>query len=152
MRRLIAAFGLLAVCAAILPACSAAPGSGQARSAQLPAGQLSTTEGLMQALRAAGARVKAEETVTQPFFSMPARLVSIEGEGIQVFQYPDAASAQAQAALVSPDGRQVGTSKPRWVSPPHFYKKANLLILYLGEDEKILKLLDSVLGPQFAGA
>ena len=83
---------------------------------------------------------------------MPARLVSIEGEGIQVFQYPDAAAAQAQAALVSPDGKQVGSSKPRWVSPPHFYKKANLLILYLGEDEKILKLLDSVLGPQFAGA
>ena len=106
----------------------------------------------MQALRAAGARVKAGETVTQPFFSMPARLVSIEGEGIQVFQYPDAAAAQAQAALVSPDGRQVGSSKPRWVSPPHFYKKANLLILYLGEDEKILKLLDAVLGPQFAGA
>ena len=38
-----------------------------------------------------------------------------------------------------------------WVAPPHFYKAEKLIVLYVGESEAIIDILESVLGPQFAG-
>lgn len=78
-------------------------------------------------------------------------MIKVSGENIQVFQYFHAAAADAQAALVSPDGSAVGTSKLHWIGPPHFYKKGKLLVLYVGGNAKALKALEAVLGRQFAG-
>jgi hypothetical protein len=141
----------------ILCAASLAPHAGNAeisrppRDAGLPTGRALSARNLVDALRAAGATVKQEGPVEQPFFAVPARAINVNGEGVQVFEYPHAVAADAQAATVSRDGSQVGASKPFWIGAPHFYKKANLLVLYLGDDEKVLKLLQSVLGQQFAG-
>jgi hypothetical protein len=38
-----------------------------------------------------------------------------------------------------------------WVSFPHFYKKGNLIVQYIGEDEKIMSDLTDIFGEQFAG-
>ncbi len=78
-------------------------------------------------------------------------MIKVSGEDVQVFQYFHAAAADAQAALVSPDGSAVGTSKLHWVGPPHFYKKEKLLVLYVGDNDKVLKTLEAVLDRQFAG-
>ncbi len=77
--------------------------------------------------------------------------IEVHGEDVQVFQYSNAAAADAQAALVSRDGGAVGTTKVHWMGPPHFYKKEKLLVLYIGDNEKMLKTLEAVLGRQFAG-
>jgi len=34
---------------------------------------------------------------------------------------------------------------------PHFYKTGRIIVLYVGSDEQILTLLQSVMGAQFAG-
>ena len=78
-------------------------------------------------------------------------MIKVLGEDIQVFQYSNAAAAEAQAAQVSLDGSAVGTTKLHWVGPPHFYKKGKLLVLYIGDTDKVLKALEAVLGRQFAG-
>jgi hypothetical protein len=117
----------------------------------VPTGRALSAKNLIDALRAAGGEVESEGAIEQPFFAVPARAIIVNGEGVQVFEYPHAAVADAQAATVSRDGSQVGTSKPFWIGAPHFYKKANILVLYLGDDEKVLKLLQNVLGQQFAG-
>lgn len=78
-------------------------------------------------------------------------MIKVSGEDVQVFQYSHAAAVDAQAALVSPDGSAVGSSKLHWVGPPHFYKKGKLLVLYVGDNDKVLKVLEAVLGQQFAG-
>lgn len=39
-----------------------------------------------------------------------------------------------------------------WVSCPHFYKKGNLIVQYLGEDKSIQSDLKGILSGQFAGA
>ena len=78
-------------------------------------------------------------------------MIKVGGEDVQVFQYSRAAVADAQAAVISPDGSGVGTSKINWIGPPHFYKKAKLIVLYTGNSDKVLKALVAVLGPQFAG-
>ena len=91
-----------------------------------------------------------EQRLRQPFFDVEARILVVDGEGVQVFEYGDDATAAAQAARVSRDGSQIGTSKPFWVGPPHFYRKGRLLVLYLGEDTHTRERLACLLGPPFA--
>ena len=148
MPALVRAAGWLVACAAALAACAPVP----TQSAQ-PCGRSAVTdhESLIRALHAAGAKVAQEQMLLQPFFDVEARILAVDGEGVQVFEYSDAATAAAQAARVSPDGSQIGTSKPLWVGPPHFYRKGRLLVLYLGEDTQTRERLACLLGPPFAG-
>ena len=78
-------------------------------------------------------------------------MIKVHGEDVQVFQYADAAAADAEAAPISRNGMAVGTRKIFWVGPPHFFKQGKLLVLYVGNDDKVLKVLEAVLGRQFAG-
>ena len=70
---------------------------------------------------------------------------------MQVFEYGSAAEAQEEAARVSPDGSSVGTTIITWVSTPHFYRSGKIIVVYVGSSRELLSLLESVLGPQFAG-
>jgi hypothetical protein len=58
---------------------------------------------------------------------------------------------EAEAAQIAPDASTIGTNMPSWMSDPHFYKLGNMIVLYVGQDQKILDILSNVLGPQFAG-
>ena len=106
---------------------------------------------LLKQLRGAGMKAAPGSVVDQPFLSVQGRMIRIGTEDVQVFQYPDAASADAQAALVSVDGSAVGTSQVRWIGSPHLYKSGKLFVLYLGDERTVLRALDSALGRQFAG-
>lgn len=106
---------------------------------------------LIENLRAAGVSVEPEGEVDQPFFSVKGMVIKLYGEHVQVFQYSGATETDAQAALVSRDGSTVGTTKLHWIGPPHFYKKEKLLVLYLGDNDKVIKALEAVFGRQFAG-
>ncbi len=127
------------------------PASPPSKQAELPTGRAADYAGLIKELRSAGLRAERGEEVEQPFLSLKGKMIKIGDQDVQVFQYVDAAQVEAQAARVSPDGDTVGTSKIRWIGSPHFFKQDKLLILYLGEDEKVLKALEAVLGRQFAG-
>ncbi len=106
---------------------------------------------LVDGLRAVGATVESAGTVDQPFFSVQGQLIAVDGEDVQVFEYEDAASVEDAAGDVSADGGSVGTSMISWLAAPHFYKKARLLVLYVGDDTNVMQLLEDVLGEQFAG-
>ncbi len=106
---------------------------------------------LIDNLRQAGATVEPAGEVTQPFFTVTGNIITVNGGDVQVFEYADAAAAEAEAALVSPDGSSIGTSMPFWVGPPHFYKAGRLIVLYVGDSEAVTDVLESVLGQQFAG-
>ncbi|MDQ3260220.1 MAG: hypothetical protein M3Q00_05450 [Pseudomonadota bacterium] len=152
MRLLFLSVSLLSVVAAAPTGCAGKLSvSHQAQQVELPAGGATDYASLIDDLRTAGVSVEPDGTVDQPFFSVKGRMIKIGGEDVQVFQYSHAAAADAQAALVSTDGSAVGTSKLHWVGSPHFYKKGKLLVLYLGDDDKVLKALDAVLARQFAG-
>jgi hypothetical protein len=38
-----------------------------------------------------------------------------------------------------------------WMATPHFYKTGRILVLYVGDDQKVIDVLTGALGPQFAG-
>ncbi|HET6671434.1 MAG TPA: hypothetical protein VFH15_14500 [Pyrinomonadaceae bacterium] len=108
---------------------------------------------LITRLRAQKARVAlTSERVKQPFFSPLGRLVNIEGQAVQVFEYAHLERAEKEATLVSADGMTIGGSKPFWMAPPHFFKGGRLIVIYVGNEPAILKLLHAALGKQFAGA
>jgi hypothetical protein len=127
------------------------PVSTQAQQRQLAAGPVTDYASLINKLRAAGVSVEPAGEVQQPFFSITGEMITIHGEDVQVFQYANAAAAAAEAAPISRDGMAAGTRKIFWVAPPHFFKQGKLLVLYVGNDYKVLKALETVLGEQFAG-
>ncbi len=106
---------------------------------------------LIDNLRQAGATVEPAGELTQPFFSVNGRVIVVNSGDVQVFEYADAATAEAEAALVSPDGSSIGTSMVSWVASPHFYRVEKLIVLYVGGSEIVTDVLESVLGKQFAG-
>ena len=107
--------------------------------------------GLIASLRAAGAQGEQGEPISQPFFTPDGRSLQVDAADIQVFEYRDGQSMEAEASQVAADGASVGTTMVDWLAPPHFYKGGRILVLYLGDDKGILGLLMSVLGAQFAG-
>ena len=123
----------------------------QAQPRKSQGGPVTDYASLIDGLRAGGASVKPEGEVDQPFLSVSGTMIKLHGEDVQVFQYSNAAAVEAQAARVSRDGSAVGTTKIHWIGPPHFYRQGRLLVLYVGDEEKVLKALEAVLGRQFAG-
>jgi hypothetical protein len=143
VKPLLLSIGLIAVLAAVLRVGAADP----------PTANQPVTDRarLIASLRAAGAPVEQAGGADQPFLSVKGVTIKVHGADVQVFQYRNPADTEAQAAAISPDGGTVGTTKIHWVGRPHFYKKERVLVLYVGDDAKVLKALEAVLGPQFAG-
>lgn len=135
----------------ISPSTRSKPQNSQSRVSVLKARSKSDFTKLIARLRMQGAKVERDEGVSQPFFSVKARVLLVNSEGVQVFEFRTAASARAEARKVSPTGTTIGMSKPSWMGPPHFYLSGKLIVLYVGDDAQVKSLLESVLGPQFAG-
>jgi len=107
---------------------------------------------LVTRLRDAGATVSAAGAVRQPFFSVGGRMLEVNGEDVQTFEYPTTLAMELDARQVAPDGDAVGTAVHiGWVASPHFFKQGRLIVLYVGGDAGVQSLLAKALGPQFAG-
>ncbi len=142
----------------ILPACQPAnfsaseAGQNTAETSPPDADQVDDIQVFLDALRLAGAAIEQQSEVEQPFFSVPGKIVTVNGEAVQVFVYPDAAEADSEAAQVAPNGSSIGTTMASWIGPPHFFRAETMVVLYVGQDQTVIELLENVLGPQFAGA
>ena len=147
----------------LLTACGPSSSGGEAPNQGTPSGTIESSESesneskfdmaaLMSRLINQGAVVAVGDGVTQPFFSVPGQTIMVDQESVQVFTHPSPAAAQADADLVDPTGSTVGTTSISWMAPPHFYLKDGLLVLYVGGNGPVMDLLETVLGPQFAGA
>lgn len=128
------------------PSQSAVPGTSKAAPRR-------SVESVAAALRAGGFPVRmADDTITQPFFSVPARVLVIGEADLQVYQYPSSDAAAADAAKISPSGSPIGTFMPNWMRPPHIYRNDTLILIYLGDDQRVRSALEALAGPQIAGA
>lgn len=108
-------------------------------------------QGLIDYLSATGLNVTQGDEISQSFFSVKGRIIKVNGDDVQIFEYERAADADTEAAQISPDGSTIGTSMITWVSTPHFYKKEKLIVIYIGEKPEVIKGLEKALGKQFAG-
>lgn len=106
---------------------------------------------LLLGLQTAGATTELVDTVTQDFFTPEGKNIKVNGADIQVFEYENAEAMERETSQVAPDGGSVGTSMMMWMDTPHFYKAGQIIVLYVGNDARILDLLDNAMGSQFAG-
>ena len=107
--------------------------------------------GLLSALQAAGATIETGDSITQEFFSVEGQIVKVNGADLQVFEYENAEAREKDASQVAADGGSIGTSMVTWIDAPHFYKAGRIIVLYVGNDQTLLDLLNKVMGHQFAG-
>ncbi len=105
---------------------------------------------LVEALRGAGAEVQLGPETMQRFMPVPARLVAVDGEAVQVFELPDEESARVLAARIAPDASSVGRATVAWSGPAHFFRAGRTIVLYVGEDPAVVARLASVLGDPIA--
>lgn len=100
---------------------------------------------------AAGAMVSYGIRLSQPFFSVGGIVLTVNGEDLQVFEYPDANMAQQDADNISSDANTINGESMAWIAPPHFYIQGNLIILYIGDNQAMLDLASQIIAEQFAG-
>lgn len=115
---------------------------------------VSSLQALVQQIRSRGAVAVPAETMpreSNPFFSVNARRVVVNGDSMSVFEYPDTAAMNADAVKVHPSGTPIGGTQITWISPPLFYKGAQVIVIYTGQRKEVAAILAAVLGPPFAG-
>lgn len=110
---------------------------------------------LADALRLAGAVVAADGEVNQSFLRSDGVILRVNNQRLQVYEYPDADTARADAARFSSDGAwisgDIGATLVNWIATPHLYRAARVIAVYVGDDSPTLALLNDVLGAPFAG-
>lgn len=96
------------------------------------------TGAIVEALYRAGLAVRDAGAIRQPFLTPPGRFFPLNGDYLQLYEYPDEKSAVRETAAIAPDG---GT---------HFFRSGNIVAIYVGRSEQTLALLRAHLGPPFA--
>ena len=106
---------------------------------------------LIQKLSEEGINVKIADEVTYPFFSVTGKRILVNNDVLEVFEYSTVLSAAQAATQIVQNGTVVGDTKVEWPESPHFYHNGKMIILYLGNDENILKIFTEKISYQFAG-
>ena len=115
-----------------------------------------TYSAFVQKLQQKGISTTTTKAFNADLFSGTAHGLMIQNEHVSVFEYATNTALQAEASNISSDGSTIhnqngGTAAVDWIAPPHFYKAGLILVLYIGKSQHITSLLQSILGPQFAG-
>ncbi len=78
-----------------------------------------------------------------------------ENENITVYLYESNEKMEEDASYIDKGGSSytngIKNVEISWVSYPHFFKKGNIIVLYVGENPEIINALEGLLGAQFAG-
>ena len=117
---------------------------------------LASTDALVTALLQHGATARRGEVLPNalPCWSVSGQVVFVNAGSINAFEYSTIAAAESDAAKVSPDGSGVTgngcAALMTWVGPPHFYRRDQLIVVYAGSADDILRPLEAVLGKPFA--
>ncbi len=95
-----------------------------------------TLDDVITALRTAGLAVEeTDQTVQHDFFAVPATILRVDGQDLQVLIYPSEAARTADSDRISEHGTEIGTSMIMWIATPHFVAVGNVLTLFVSNDE-----------------
>jgi hypothetical protein len=117
---------------------------------------LTSTDALIAALRQYGAAVCLESVLPKsvPCFSVSGRVMFVNTGSANLFDYRTSAAAESDAVKVSSDGSSVVgggcAAMISWVGSPHWYKSGQLLVVYAGAADDVLRPLEAVMGRPFA--
>lgn len=107
---------------------------------------------IVSSFNASNLSVMSEQQVSQPFIPADGRLVKVNGEDLQFYEFRSDADARQFALNVSPDATEIGNNNILWVGEPHLFMSKNVIAIYVGTNQQILNALSSSMGTQFAGS
>lgn len=79
-------------------------------------------------------------------------IVNINGNTIGIYEYKSSEDMEQDAKNIRADGSMIGNTIYDWKSKPHFYKRGNIIVSYIGENKEVLEIIEKFMGRQFAGA
>ena len=115
-------------------------------------GDTSSYDSFVEKLLGSGASVQHMGSINQPFLSGQGRVIRVNGEDLQVFEYANRGLAEDDISIVIPDGCCFGTTNISWMGSPHLYQEDRLIVIYIGDNSSMRNLLENIMGSQFAGA
>lgn len=93
--------------------------------------------------------------VEKDFLPTTKKRMIIDKEAIDIYLYNSNKEVENDAKRIDDGGSMysngIKSVNVSWVSYPHFYKKGNIIVQYVGENKKIISDLKEILGEQFAG-
>jgi len=102
-----------------------------------------------------GFSVDAEDVEESILLGKRKWLTINENDNISVYLYENIDKMEKDASYISKDGFSYNNGKEaieiEWISYPHFFKKYNVIVLYVGENKEIINALEEIIGLQFAG-
>ena len=116
---------------------------------------ISDSLALELSLRGQGADVEngGQSLVAKQFDVFPTEL-KVNGEQVLIYEFGPESAAQEASETVNSNGSELTTANGvmmvHWIATPHFYLYGNAIILYIGDVEDTVDLLDSV-ASLFAG-
>ena len=110
---------------------------------------------LLTELREMGYDVDAKSVQVDILQGQRRWLTIDETENISVYLYESPGKMEKDASYIDEGGSSYRNGESSveisWVSLPHFYRKDNIIVLYVGEDAHIISALEEIMGDQFAG-
>lgn len=89
------------------------------------------------------------------FLSGTRKRILTNDEAIDVYLYRSSFTMERDAKGITPNGSGfdglLKAVRVSWVEAPHFYKKGNIIVQYIGSNNGIIFDLKDILGEQFAG-
>ena len=94
--------------------------------------------------------------VPEDFLPTTRKRMIFDNKAIDIYLFSSNKNMENEASHIDSGGCQYDNGSKAvnvsWVSYPHFYKKGNIIVQYIGEDKKIISDLKAILGEQFSGA
>lgn len=92
----------------------------------------------------------ATERVVKPYLSVAGVEVKVREQPVQIFQYPDTATLDADVAGLAANASSINGTPLVWSAAPHFWRKDTLLVLAVTDDAVLVEMIRGVLGETFA--
>lgn len=93
--------------------------------------------------------------VEKDFLPAARKRMIIGNEVLDIYLFNSNKSMESEAKHIDTGGcgynNGIQKINVSWVAIPHFYKKGNIIVQYVGQNEKIISDLKEILGEQFAG-
>jgi hypothetical protein len=157
------AFGRLGWAALVALALAASSGCAPGEPPLSHGGSVRDHVSFVDGLRAAGFGVEPVGPVRQPFLRASGTVLRLSGGGLaqpaelESYNYDDAdlgtdgrRVAEADARTIGPDGSPPG-GVAAWPGPRSVFARERLLVVYLGSDPALRRVLAELIGPQIAG-
>ena len=94
------------------------------------------------------------QNARKDFLPTTRKRMIIDNEALDIYLFSNNKKMENEAKCIDSNGFVYSNGTKSiyvgWVSFPHFYKRGNVIVQYVGENEKIISDLMDILGEQFA--